>query len=121
VAIRADSSVVRYGELADASAALAAELVQRGVQGRHVGIALGRSPDLVLAVLAVLRAGGTVVPLDPSFPPARLGFMARDADLALLLVGGASGAAARQAGTPPCSTWMPGRGRRRYAATGGAA
>ncbi len=100
VAIRAGTSVVRYGELADASAALAAELMQRGVQGRHVGIALGRSPDLVLAVLAVLRAGGTVVPLDPSFPPARLEFMARDADLALLLVGGASGAAARQAGTP---------------------
>ncbi|MDH5254635.1 MAG: amino acid adenylation domain-containing protein, partial [Gammaproteobacteria bacterium] len=100
VAIRSGSSVVGYAELAATSAALAAELVRRGAQGRHVGIAIGRSPDLVLAVLAVLRAGGTVVPLDPGFPSSRLEFMARDADLALLLVAGASRAAPRLPGTP---------------------
>ncbi len=107
VAIRAGSLAVSYGELASASAALAVELVRCGAQGRHVGIAIGRSPDLVLAVLAVLRAGGTVVPLDPGFPSSRLGFMARDADLALLLVAGAPPDEARLPGLPvlDLATW----------------
>ncbi|MEQ1802722.1 MAG: amino acid adenylation domain-containing protein, partial [Gammaproteobacteria bacterium] len=100
VAIRAGGPVVSFGELATMSGALAAELLQRGVHGRHVGVALGRSADLVLAVLAVLRAGGIVVPLDPGFPRLRLEFMARDADLALLLVSGTGGALTRLPGSP---------------------
>ncbi|MSR08585.1 MAG: amino acid adenylation domain-containing protein, partial [Gammaproteobacteria bacterium] len=90
VALRGEQRDWSYGELAARSAALAAklatELRDQGVSGRHVGIAIGRTPELVLAVLAVLRAGGTVVPLDPGLPPARLEFMARDAQLALTLV-----------------------------------
>ena len=90
VALRGERGDWSYGELAARSAALAAALAEalraRGVSGRHVGIAIGRSPELVLAVLAVLRAGGTVVPLDPGFPPTRLEFIARDARLALTLV-----------------------------------
>ena len=86
VALRGKQRDWTYGELAARSAALAAELRDRGVFGQHVGIAMGRTPELVLAVLAVLRAGGTVVPLDPGFPPARLEFIARDAQLALTLV-----------------------------------
>jgi non-ribosomal peptide synthetase component F len=94
IAIRDERGNWSYAELAARSAALAAELVAvlaaapatRGVgAGCTVGVALGRSPELVLAVLAVLRAGAIVVPLDPGFPRARLQFMARDADLALVL------------------------------------
>ena len=73
--------------LAARSAALAGELLDLG-QGPRIGVAIGRSPELVLAVLAVLRAGGIVVPLDPGFPAARLQFIARDADLALVITRG---------------------------------
>ncbi len=90
IAIRDERGNWSYAELAARSAALAAEiagaLARRGVgAGCMVGVALGRSPELVFAVLAVLRAGAIVVPLDPGFPRARLQFMARDADLALVL------------------------------------
>ncbi|MEZ5565072.1 MAG: amino acid adenylation domain-containing protein [Gammaproteobacteria bacterium] len=77
------------GLLATRSARLAHELLARGAgSGSRVGVAIGRSPELVLAVLGVLRAGGVVVPLDPGFPAARLEFIAQDADLALLVTCG---------------------------------
>lgn len=87
VALRFATGFWTYGELARKSGALAGELAGRGVgAGSRVGVALGRSPELVLALLAVLRAGATVVPLDPGLPPPRLCHMAEDAALALVLV-----------------------------------
>ena len=50
-----------------------------------VGICLERSPELVLAVLAVLKAGGAYLPLDPEAPAERLGFMLADAGSRFLL------------------------------------
>ena len=50
-----------------------------------VGVHLDRGPKMVVAVLAVLKAGAAYVPLDPSFPPDRLAYMAQDARLRLLL------------------------------------
>ncbi|MEO7330659.1 MAG: amino acid adenylation domain-containing protein, partial [Minicystis sp.] len=51
----------------------------------RVGLALGRSPDLYVAILAVWKAGGAYVPLDPAYPEDRLSFMIADAGIALLL------------------------------------
>jgi len=88
IAIRHDGGDWSYAELAARSAALADEIaamLDSRDAGARVGVALNRSPELVLAVVAVLRAGGVVVPLDPGFPAARLQFMARDADLDLVL------------------------------------
>lgn len=53
--------------------------------GDRVGICLERSADLVLAMLAVLKAGASYVPLDPVYPSERLGFMCEDAGLGVLL------------------------------------
>ncbi|MCZ4087496.1 non-ribosomal peptide synthetase, partial [Streptomyces antarcticus] len=50
-----------------------------------VGICLERSPELILAVLAVLKAGGAYLPLDPEAPAERLGFMVEDAGTRFLL------------------------------------
>jgi natural product biosynthesis luciferase-like monooxygenase protein len=50
-----------------------------------VGICLDRSLELVVAVLATLKAGGSYLPLDPEYPAARLRFMVEDARLEVLL------------------------------------
>ncbi len=50
-----------------------------------VGICMERSLDLVVALLAVLKAGGAYLPLDPSYPAERLAFMLEDAQVAVLL------------------------------------
>lgn len=44
-----------------------------------VGICLERTPDLVVALLAVLKAGGAYIPMDPSYPAERLAFLLEDA------------------------------------------
>jgi amino acid adenylation domain-containing protein len=50
-----------------------------------VGVCLERSLDLVIGVLAILKAGAACVPLDPSYPLQRLAFMVQDSGLSLLL------------------------------------
>jgi amino acid adenylation domain-containing protein/non-ribosomal peptide synthase protein (TIGR01720 family) len=50
-----------------------------------VGICMERSLESVLAGLAVLKAGGAFVPLDPAYPPERLAFMLQDAQAPVLL------------------------------------
>ncbi|MCO7226824.1 non-ribosomal peptide synthetase, partial [Pleionea sp. CnH1-48] len=53
--------------------------------GARVGISMSRSLDMVIAVLATLKAGCVYVPLDPKYPAERLSFLAEDAGLALLI------------------------------------
>jgi natural product biosynthesis luciferase-like monooxygenase protein len=50
-----------------------------------VGICAGRSLEMVVGVLAVLKAGGGYVPLDPEFPRDRLAFMIEDSQVRVLL------------------------------------
>ncbi|MEG3143388.1 amino acid adenylation domain-containing protein [Sphingomonas sp. RT2P30] len=76
-----------YARLATASDTIAARLVAEGVTpGALVGLALGRSPWMVAAMLGVAKAGAAYLPLDPGFPPSRLALIAEDARPALVLV-----------------------------------
>ncbi|TRX72851.1 non-ribosomal peptide synthetase [Pseudomonas mangiferae] len=50
-----------------------------------VGVALERSPELIVALLAVLKSGAAYLPLDPDYPAERLQYMVEDSGLALLL------------------------------------
>ena len=60
-----------YGQLSRLSDAFAWQLTDAGVRLRApVVICLDRSPEAIIAMLAVLKAGGTYVPMDPSYPPA---------------------------------------------------
>ncbi|HEX5758263.1 MAG TPA: amino acid adenylation domain-containing protein [Thermoanaerobaculia bacterium] len=69
-----------YAELDGAAQRLARRLAALGVGPEvRVGVALARTADLPVALLAILKAGGAYVPLDPSYPPARLALMIDDA------------------------------------------
>ncbi|MBN3754905.1 amino acid adenylation domain-containing protein [Paraburkholderia sp. Tr-20389] len=70
------------GELDARASRVAAALRTRGVGAEvRVGVCIDRSCDLFVALLAVLKAGGVFVPLDPRHPAERLDWMARDAGL----------------------------------------
>ena len=74
VAIVFEGQRMTYRELDERSNRLAHLLRRHGVgPDVPVGLCLGRSPDLVAAILAIMKAGGAFVPLEPSFPPAQLG------------------------------------------------
>ncbi len=65
---------------------LAHHLSQRGVGPEvRVGISLQRSPDLLVAILATLKAAAAYVPLDPSYPLERLAYMVEDGGLAVVV------------------------------------
>ncbi|HTP24353.1 MAG TPA: amino acid adenylation domain-containing protein, partial [Anaeromyxobacteraceae bacterium] len=75
-----------YAEL-DARANRLARLLHRHGAGPEtlVALAFKRSPDLVVAILAVLKSGAAYLPLDPTHPPARLAFVLADSHASLLL------------------------------------
>ncbi|MFJ4504002.1 amino acid adenylation domain-containing protein [Streptomyces sp. NPDC088864] len=90
-AVYSEAGVLSYGELDTRSRALAERLVADGAgPGVPVGICVERTPDLLVAVLAVLRAGSCYLPLDPAYPAERLDFMVRDSGTRLLLTTPAS-------------------------------
>nr|WP_231670471.1 non-ribosomal peptide synthase/polyketide synthase [Pseudomonas quasicaspiana] len=65
---------------------LAHRLIAEGVgPDVIVGIALERGLEIVVALLAVLKAGGAYAPLDPEYPQERLAYLMRDSRMALLL------------------------------------
>ncbi|WP_416311494.1 amino acid adenylation domain-containing protein [Pseudomonas sp. W03] len=75
-----------YTELNRRANRLAHWLREQGVgPDSRVGVALERSVELPVALLAVLKAGGAYVPLDPEFPAERLAHMLEDGDVRLLL------------------------------------
>ncbi len=74
-----DGGHLTYGELDARSSRLARRLRALGVgAGTLVALLLERSPELVIAALAVLEAGGGYVPLDPKDPAERLSFVLDD-------------------------------------------
>jgi aspartate racemase len=86
VAVASEGNVVTYRELNNRASRLARYLNSRGAAaGTLIGICLPRSIEMLTAVLAVWKAGAAYVPLDPSFPAARLSFMASDAEVRLIV------------------------------------
>lgn len=86
IAVLYEDERLSYGELNARADQLARYLRAHGV-GRDVpvGLYFERSPEMVVAIVAVLKAGGAYLPLDPGYPPARLAFMLEDTGSPLLL------------------------------------
>ncbi|MFH8349525.1 amino acid adenylation domain-containing protein [Streptomyces sp. NPDC018045] len=86
VALSDETVRLTYGELRAAADRFAHGLRALGVRrGTRVGVCLERSATLVVALLGVLRAGGTYVPMDPDHPDDRLAYTVDDADLAVVV------------------------------------
>ncbi len=86
VAVKFDAQTLSYGELDRQANRLAHALIARGVGPEvRVAIAMPRSAEIMVAFLAVLKAGGVYVPLDVEYPRDRLLYMMQDSRSQLLL------------------------------------
>jgi amino acid adenylation domain-containing protein/non-ribosomal peptide synthase protein (TIGR01720 family) len=86
IAIVAGDTRLTYGELNAQANQLARHLRSCGVgPDTLVGIAIERSPEMIVGLLGILKAGGAYLPLDPSYPAERLAFMREDARPLVLL------------------------------------
>ncbi|MFD0586363.1 amino acid adenylation domain-containing protein [Dactylosporangium darangshiense] len=105
VAVRCGDVVLTYGELWRRSELLARQLRALGVGPESVvGLCLDRGVEFVVAILAVWRAGGAYLPLDPGYPVERLAFMVADGGASVVL--GERAVAAELASAGVAVTWL---------------
>lgn len=87
VALEFESKTMVYEELNRNANRLARYLKERGVKNEtSVGIAVSRSFEQIIAVLAVTKCGGVYVPIDISYPDERISIMIKDSGIKILLV-----------------------------------
>jgi amino acid adenylation domain-containing protein len=86
VAVEMEGENLSFGELDRRANQLACRLRRMGIEReRLVALHLERSPEMVVALLGVLKTGGAYLPLDPSYPEERLRFMLEDSGARVLL------------------------------------
>ncbi|HKH45556.1 MAG TPA: amino acid adenylation domain-containing protein, partial [Thermoanaerobaculia bacterium] len=77
---------VTYAELDQRAETVAAWLLAQGLEPEErVGVSMPRTPDLIAALLGVLKSGGAYVPIDPGYPRERIEFLVRDSAARLVL------------------------------------
>jgi non-ribosomal peptide synthetase component F len=82
-ALVADDLTLSYAELSSSLDRVAERLRTEGVlQGSTVGLCLERSPELIVSVLGIVKAGAAYVPIDPTYPTERIAGMLEDAQAA---------------------------------------
>jgi len=75
-----------YLNLEESANQLAHYLIQQGIiPGDFVGIALDRSPEMLITLLAIMKAGAAYIPLDPDYPEDRISFILADTNATLLI------------------------------------
>lgn len=86
VAVKCEHETLTYHEL-NCRANRVAHYLQRLNVGpeKLVGVCLDRSPDMIISILGVLKAGGAYLPLDLAYPSERLAFMLQDAEAAVIV------------------------------------
>src|SRR6185437_15434771 len=80
IALRFGEELLRFNELNQRTNRLAHHLIKQGAgPEKIVAICIERSPEMLIAILAVLKSGAAYLPLDPGFPEERLSYMVSDA------------------------------------------
>jgi len=75
-----------YSELNRRTAALAGELIEKGVcPNTIVAIRLERSIEMMIGILGILKAGGAYLPIDPEAPPERVDYMLQDSGAEIVI------------------------------------
>jgi amino acid adenylation domain-containing protein len=88
-AVAFEEERISYRELHERAGRLAAALHRLGARrGARIGVCLERSTEMVVALAGIVRAGCAYVPLDPTHPADRLGFLLDDAGAALVVTTG---------------------------------
>ncbi|UAA39976.1 amino acid adenylation domain-containing protein [Paraneptunicella aestuarii] len=86
IALVYESQSLTYKELNARANQLAHYLIAQGVQAdERVALFMERSLEMVIAMLAVVKAGGAYLPIDPDFPDARIAYMLEDSGARILL------------------------------------
>ena len=93
VAVTCEGESVTYAELNRRANRLARLLRARYLKshGRPmpedtlIGLCMERGPEMIAAMLAVLKAGGAYIPVDPDYPRERVGLMLRDSDVPMVI------------------------------------
>jgi amino acid adenylation domain-containing protein len=103
VAVRGPDGTLTYDELSVRAERLARRLRLAGVKpGDLVGLCLDRSASLVVAALAIFRAGGAYVAIDPRYPDERVRWMLDDAIAAAVVTDAGTAAGLRASSDRPC-------------------
>lgn len=86
IAVQFGERAINYKNLDEASNRLAALLIHKGVKkGDLVALAVNRSADMMIALLAILKAGAAYLPIDPEFPVERVKYMLDDGGAKMLI------------------------------------
>ncbi|MDB6077655.1 MAG: Long-chain-fatty-acid--CoA ligase, partial [Akkermansiaceae bacterium] len=86
IALRYQGNSNSYGDLAHSAIAIAARLIEAGVQpGDRVPLCAPSVPEMIAGQLGILLTGAACVPLDPDYPADRLRFMLADSGATVLL------------------------------------
>ncbi|OPY29541.1 MAG: 3-hydroxypropionyl-coenzyme A synthetase [Methanobacterium sp. PtaU1.Bin242] len=86
VALVYGNNQLTYQELNEKTNQLAHALRNKGVKPDDIiGLLVDRSPEMIIAILAVLKAGGAYLPIDPNYPEKRIQFILQDSATGILL------------------------------------
>lgn len=86
IAVSFRQQQLSYGELIKKSNQLAHHFIKKGIQaGDIIGLSTERSMEMLIALLAILKAGAVYIPLDPEYPHERIEFMLEDSAAKILL------------------------------------
>ncbi|WP_419698194.1 non-ribosomal peptide synthetase [Mucilaginibacter sp. NFX135] len=86
VAVVFENRSLTFKQVNEAANKLAAHLLTFNIQtGDIIGLSIDRSPEMIIALLAILKTGAAYVPLDPEYPKDRVEFMMDDSSAKILL------------------------------------
>ncbi|HDP4817542.1 TPA: AMP-binding protein, partial [Pseudomonas aeruginosa] len=86
VAVVFENDEITYKELNERANALARTLRENDVKaGSAVGIMVDRSIEMIIGLLAILKAGGGYVPIDPTYPKERINYIIKDSGMEVIL------------------------------------